>query len=69
MPLFFADLVPGSDTILYQETLYRSESCKIMLRRTAPCGLPGAVGMLKRWMTQVDTPDLPGNMSLCNEYV
>ena len=27
MPLFFADLVPGSGTYLYQETLYRSESC------------------------------------------
>ena len=26
MPLFFADLVPGSDTYLYQETLYQSES-------------------------------------------
>ena len=24
MPLFFADLVPGSDTYFYQETLYRT---------------------------------------------
>ena len=40
MPLFFADLVPGSGTYLYQETLYRSESCKRRLRRTAPCGWP-----------------------------
>ena len=28
MPLFYVDLVPGSGTYLYQETLYRSESCK-----------------------------------------
>ena len=41
MPLFFAYLVPGSGTNLYQETLYRSESCKRRLRRTAPCGPPG----------------------------
>ena len=41
MPLFFADLVPGSGTYLYQETLYRSESGKRRLRRTAPCGPPG----------------------------
>ena len=41
MPLFYADLVPGSGTYLYQETLYRSESCKRRLRRTAPCGPPG----------------------------
>ena len=41
MPLFYADLVPGSGTYLYQETLYRSESCKRRLKRTAPCGPPG----------------------------
>ena len=31
----------GSDIYLYQETLYRSESCKRKLRRTSPCGPPG----------------------------
>ena len=41
MSLFFSDLVPGSGTYLYQETLYRSESCKRMLKRTAPCGPAG----------------------------
>ena len=32
MPLFFLSLEPGSDTYLYQETLYRSESCRRRLR-------------------------------------
>ena len=41
MPLFFLSLEPGSDTYLYQETLYRSESCRRRLRKTAPCGSPG----------------------------
>ena len=41
MPLFFLSLEPGSGTYLYQETLYRSESCRRRLRRTAPCGSPG----------------------------
>ena len=41
MPLFFLSLEPGSDTYLYQETLYRSESCRRRLRKTAPCGYPG----------------------------
>ena len=31
----------GSDIYLYQETLYRSESCKRKLRKTSPCGPPG----------------------------
>ena len=35
MPLFFLSLEPGSDTYLYQETLYRSESCRRRLRKTA----------------------------------
>ena len=34
LPLFFTDLLPGSDTYLYQETLYRSESCKRRLYRS-----------------------------------
>ena len=33
--------VLGSDIYLYQETLYRSESCKRKLRKTSPCGPPG----------------------------
>ena len=41
MPLFFFSLEPGSDTYLYQETLYRSESCRRRLRKTAHCGSPG----------------------------
>ena len=43
MPLFFLSLEPGSDTYLYQETLYWSESCRRRLRRTAPCGSLGMV--------------------------
>ena len=31
----------GSDIYLYQETLYRSESCKRKLRKTSPCVLQG----------------------------
>ena len=41
MPLFFLSLEPGSDTNLYQETLYRSESCRRRLRKTAHCCLQG----------------------------
>ena len=41
MLLFFLSLEPESDTYLYQETLYRSESCRRRLRKTAPCGSPG----------------------------
>ena len=41
MPLFSLSLEPGSDTYLYQETLYRSEACRRRLRKTAPCGSPG----------------------------
>ena len=33
--------MPGSGICLYQETLYRSVSCRRKLRRTAPCGTPG----------------------------
>ena len=40
MPLFFLSLEPGSDTYLYQETLYRSESCRRRLR-LLPAGLQG----------------------------
>ena len=43
MPLFFLSLEPGLDTYLYQETLYRRESCRRRLRKTAPCGSPGMV--------------------------
>ena len=43
MPLFFSGLVLGSGTYVYQETLYRSESCKRGLRRTAHFGPPGMV--------------------------
>ena len=55
MPLFFADLVPGSDTYLYQETLYRSESRKRRLRRTA--GLQG--WPLKFVQHVADAPCIP----------
>ena len=41
IPLFFLSLEPGSGTGLSQETLYRSESCKRRLRRTAPFEPPG----------------------------
>ena len=41
MPWYFLCWVLGSGIYLYQETLYRSESCKIKLRRTSPCGPPG----------------------------
>ena len=41
MPWYFLSWVLGSDIYLYQETLYRSESCKRKLRKTSPCGLPG----------------------------
>ena len=33
--------VPGSGICLYQETLYRSVSCRRRLRRTALCGTAG----------------------------
>ena len=41
MPLFSLSLEPGSDTYPYQDPLYRSESCRRRLRKTAPCGSPG----------------------------
>ena len=41
MLLFFLSLEPGSDTYRYQDPLYRSESCRRRLRKTAPCGSPG----------------------------
>ena len=41
MLLFFLSLEPGSDTYAYQDPLYRSESCRRRLRKTAPCGSPG----------------------------
>ena len=41
MPWYFLCLEPGSDTYLFQETLYRSESCRRRLRKTAPYGPPG----------------------------
>ena len=41
MLLFFLSLEPGSDTYPYQDPLYRSESCRRKLRKTAPCGSPG----------------------------
>ena len=41
MPWYFLSWVLGSYIYLYQETLYRSESCKRKLRRTSPCGPPG----------------------------
>ena len=41
MPWNFLSWVLGSDIYLYQETLYRSESCKRKLRKTSPCGPPG----------------------------
>ena len=40
MPWYFLSWVPESDIYLYQETLYRSESCKRKLRKTSPCGPP-----------------------------
>ena len=41
MPWYVSSWVLWSDIYLYQETLYRSESCKRKLRRTSPCGPPG----------------------------
>ena len=41
MPEYALDWVPGSGICLYQETLYRSVSCRRRLRRTAPCETPG----------------------------
>ena len=41
MLLYFLSLEPGSDTYPYQDTLYRSESCRRRLRKTAPCGPQG----------------------------
>ena len=48
MPLFFLSLEPGSDTYLYQERLYRSESCRKRLRKTAPCGSPGMATQVRQ---------------------
>ena len=69
MSLFFADLVPGSDTYLYQETLYQSESCKRRLRRTAPCGPPGMATQVRpacrrRYLTCIP-PSPAGPPSSC----
>ena len=41
MPELAVGWVPGSGICLYQETLYRSVSCRIRLRRTALCGTAG----------------------------
>ena len=41
MPLFSLSLKLGSDTYLCQDPLYRSESCRRRLKKTAPCGSPG----------------------------
>ena len=41
MSWYFLSWVLGSDIYLYQETLYRSESCKRKLRKTSPCCPPG----------------------------
>ena len=41
MPEFALGWVPGSGICLYQETLYRSVSCRRRLRRTALCGTAG----------------------------
>ena len=47
MPEYALDWVPGSGICLYQETLYRSVSCRRRLRRTAPCETPGMAVMLQ----------------------
>ena len=44
---YFLSWVPGSDIYLYQETLYRSESCKRKLRKTSPCGPPGMATLVR----------------------
>ena len=36
------------DTYLYQETLYRSGSCRRRLRKTAPCGSPGMATQVRQ---------------------
>ena len=60
MPLFFLSLEPGSDTYLYQETLYRSESCRRRLRKTAPCGSPGmATQVVKHIADATGVPPSP----------
>ena len=38
----------GSDTYLYQETLYRSESCRRRFRKTATCGSPGMATQVRQ---------------------
>ena len=43
MPESALGWVPGSGICLYQETLYRSVSCRRRLRRTALCGTAGMV--------------------------
>ena len=48
MPLFLLSFEPGSDTYIYLETLYRSESCKRRLRKTAPCGSPGMATQVRQ---------------------
>ena len=41
MPWYFLSWVLGSDIYLYQETLFRSTSCKRKLRKTPPAVLQG----------------------------
>ena len=48
MSVFFLSLEPGSDTYLYQETLYRNESCRRRLRKTALCGSPGMATQVRQ---------------------
>ena len=38
----------GSDTYFYQKTLYRSESYRRRLRKTAPCGSPGMATQVRQ---------------------
>ena len=51
--------VLGSDIYLYQETLYRSESCKRKLRKTSPCGPPGMATRVRPIYIVNATPVMP----------
>ena len=47
LPLFSLGWKSGSDTYHFQDTWYRSESCRRRLRRTAPCGPPGTATQVR----------------------
>ena len=69
MPLFFLSLGPGSGTYFYQDTLYRSESCRRRLGRLLPAGLQGWLLKFIKHVADAtgvspSPADLPGNCPL-----